>query len=307
MRKLRVLDLFSGIGGFSLGLERTGGFRTVAFCEIDKRCRSVLRKHWPDVQIFDDVRTLFGVECDVICGGFPCQDISVAGKRAGITGERSGLWNEYARLVGELRPQYVIVENVAALLIWGLGRVLGDLAALGYDAEWHCIPASAVGAPHRRDRIWIVAYPRCEGIHERRLSDNAVEENLRPGGVVSNGLQEGAFIKGEALANAHQPRLQGRIGRILQERASERAAWDSGASIPDTDRQPEPRIEDQAGGRFGRSPEARTSWWFSEPDVGRVANGVPSRMDRLKELGNAVVPDIPEIIGQAILQAEGMM
>ena len=350
---LRVLDLFSGIGGFSLGLERTGGFRTVAFCEIDKRCRSVLRHHWPEVPIFDDVRTLTGVECDVICGGFPCQDISVAGKRAGITGERSGLWSEYARLIGELRPRYVIVENVSALLIWGLGRVLGDLAALGYDAEWHCIPASAVGAPHRRDRIWIVAYPGREGVHERRLSDDAVEENSRPGGMVANGLQKGAFIEREALADpasadawrnseqsegqepahreptqllpdasggsradqawsdnqvahAHQPRLQGRLGRILQERASERAAWESGASVPDADSQPEPRIEDQARGRFGRSAEARTAWWFAEPDVGRVANGVPSRMDRLKELGNAVVPDIPEIIGRAILEEEGL-
>lgn len=161
----RVLDLFSGIGGFSLGLERTGGFQTVAFCEIDPYCRRVLRKHWPDVPQYEDVRTLTaerlaadGIDADVICGGFPCQDISVAGKGAGIEGERSGLWSEYARIIGEIRPKFVIVENVAALLGRGLSRVLGDLAALGFDAEWHCIPASAVGAPHPRDRLWIVAH-----------------------------------------------------------------------------------------------------------------------------------------------------
>ena len=160
---MRVLDLFSGIGGFSLGLERAG-FETVAFCEIDKKCHKVLNKHWPDVPIFEDVCTLTkellderGITVDVICGGFPCQDISLAGKGAGIEGERSGLWTEYARIISELRPKFVIVENVAALLSRGLDRVLGDLAEIGYDAEWHCIPASAVGAPHRRDRIWIVA------------------------------------------------------------------------------------------------------------------------------------------------------
>ena len=152
---MRVLDLFSGIGGFSLGLERAG-LRTVAFCEIDPYCRAVLRKHWPDVPCYDDVTTLNierlnadGIGADVIAGGFPCQDISTAGKGAGITGERSGLWKHYARIIGEVRPRYAIIENVSALLSRGLGDVLGDLSALGYDAEWHCIPASAVGAPHR--------------------------------------------------------------------------------------------------------------------------------------------------------------
>jgi DNA (cytosine-5)-methyltransferase 1 len=159
---VRVLDLFSGIGGFSLGLERAG-MRTVAFCEIEPYCQAVLRKHWPGVPCFPDVRELHAADlperADVICGGFPCQDISVAGKGAGIDGERSGLWSEYARLIGEVRPSYVIVENVAALLGRGLGRVLGDLSEIGYDAEWHVISAADVGAPHLRERVWIVAYP----------------------------------------------------------------------------------------------------------------------------------------------------
>jgi DNA (cytosine-5)-methyltransferase 1 len=187
-KKLRVLDLFSGIGGFSLGLERTGGFETVAFCEIEKFPRSILRKHWPDVPCYADVTELTRdvldndtITVDVITGGFPCQDISVAGRQAGIgEGTRSGLWSEIARLVGELRPEYVIVENVAALLAgpkskpggW-FGRILGDLAELGYDAEWENIPAAAMGASHRRERIWLVAYTQREG-RQRLISHNGL-------------------------------------------------------------------------------------------------------------------------------------
>jgi DNA (cytosine-5)-methyltransferase 1 len=174
MSKLRVLDLFSGIGGFSLGLERTGGFETVAFCEIEPFPRRVLAKHWPGVPCYEDVRTLTAdrlaadgiTGIDVITGGFPCQDISVAGKRAGIAdGTRSGLWSEIVRLACELRPQFLIVENVANLLrgpserpgAW-FGRVLGDLAECGFDAEWRNIPAWLVGLPHQRERVWLVAY-----------------------------------------------------------------------------------------------------------------------------------------------------
>src|SRR6185437_6667180 len=168
--KMNVLDLFSGIGVFSLGLERAG-FKTVAFCEINRFCRRVLAKHWPEVSIYDDVRTLTaerlradGIRVDVVCGGFPCTDISRAKMHrwTGIDGEQSGLWSEYARLIGELRPLYAIVENTADLLGRGFERILGDLAALGYDAEWHCITAAAVNAPHLRDRLWLVAYPNCE-------------------------------------------------------------------------------------------------------------------------------------------------
>ncbi len=145
---MNVLDLFSGNGAISLGLERAG-MRTVAFCENEPYCRAILGKIWPSVPCYDDVRTLTaaqlaadGIAVDLIAGGFPCQDISLAGKGAGLAGERSGLWRDYARLIGELRPSYVIVENVSALLKRGIGTVLGDLAKLGYDAEWHVIPAS---------------------------------------------------------------------------------------------------------------------------------------------------------------------
>ena len=241
MSKLRVLDLFSGIGGFSLGLERTGGFETVAFCEIEDFPRRVLAKHWPEVPCYHDVRELTadklaadGIAVDVICGGFPCQDISTAGHGAGLDGKRSGLWSEYSRLIGELRPKFVIVENVAALLGRGLDRVLGDVAAFGYDAEWHCIPASAVGAPHQRDRIWIVAHPKSIRHRSRGAIRDICEKN-------------------------------GRSGRTLL------------------------------------SKLAISGWWETEPSLDRVANGLPHRVDRIKGLGNAVVPQIPELIGNAIL------
>lgn len=244
---LRVLDLFSGIGGFSLGLERAG-MTTVAFCEIEEYPRRVLAKHWPGVPIYDDVRTLTadalrrdGIAVDVICGGFPCQDLSVAnvvGK--GLAGERSGLWREYARLVREIRPRYVIVENVAALLGRGAGDVLGDLAACGFDAEWFALPASAIGAPHHRDRLWIVAYPCGTG---------------REGHQSILGL-----LESEAKASAKHGNPFAGAWRAL-------------------------------GGGFANL---------------RPSDGVSVALERrkLKATGNAVVPQIPELIGRAIIKAE---
>lgn len=168
---MRVLDLFSGIGGLSLGLERAG-MRTIAFCEIEPFCRAVLAKHWPEVPQYDDVRAITGarlaadgLEPDVICGGFPCQDISYAGPGGGLSGSRSGLWWEFARIIGEVGPRYVLVENVAALLDRGMGEVLGTLSDLGFDAEWSVVSACALGAAHMRRRVFIVAY--ANGQHGR--------------------------------------------------------------------------------------------------------------------------------------------
>jgi len=250
---LRVLDLFSGIGGFSLGLERTGGFETIAFCEIEDFPRRVLAKHWPEVPCYDDVRTLTatrlaadGITPNVLTGGFPCQDVSAAGKQAGIgDGTRSGLYAEVVRLAREIRFDYIILENVSALLsgpndnpgAW-FAQILADLAAIGYDAEWHNIPASALGAPHRRERIWIIAYPKCAG-RQRPVADDCIFSS--------------AF---QAFTIPFDGSIAGWCG--LAER---------GAPL-------------------------------------RNGDGVPLWLDRsrLKALGNAVVPQIPELIGRAILR-----
>jgi DNA (cytosine-5)-methyltransferase 1 len=301
------LDLFSGIGGFSLGLERTGGFQTVAFCEIDPFCRKVLMKHWPKVPCYHDVRELTaerlradGIVPDVICGGFPCQDISLAGKGAGLDGERSGLWSEIARLAGELRPRFLIVENVSALLARGLDRVLGDLAEIGVDAEWHCIPASAVGAPHRRDRVWLVAYPNAERLEGTKLQRQRVGKQPRAGyegGDVANADgSEWRALSGACGRVEGQQRLpQGQEGSGGLKPSREDVADANGAGLQN-------RIAVRLRQELATPPS--DGWWRVEPDVGRVAHGVPSRVDRLRALGNAVVPQIPELIGRAILAAE---
>jgi DNA (cytosine-5)-methyltransferase 1 len=317
---LRVLSLFSGIGGFDLGLERTGGFRTVAFCEIDAFCRAVLAQHWPLVPCYDDVRGLTaerlradGIAVDVIVGGFPCQDVSAAGKGRGLDGERSGLWFEFARLVGELRPRYAIVENVSALLGRGFDRVLGSLATLGYDAEWHCIPAAAVGAPHRRDRVWIIAHIQTDA---QRSDANGVRPHHPPmheQGVAVELRHEqvgDAEPVGYDVADADgEPRREGRQGDAAQGSRGRNAdrggvgaglADAGGAGLP----APKREILCPARWREERRAAAECGWWAVEPDVGRVAHGIPARVDRLRSLGNAVVPQIPEVIGNAILDAE---
>ena len=298
--KLKVLDLFSGIGGFSLGLERTGGFETVAFCEIDSFCRQVLAKHWPGVPIHDDIQVLSadwlaetGAWPDVICGGFSCQDISVAGKGAGLGGERSGLWREYARLIGEIRPRFVLVEKVAALLGRGLADVLGDLAALGYDAEWHCIPASAIGAPHRRDRVWIVADATSGGwgvngnVSETRCDTRA--------GQPSDCGADVADTRSTGLPGAEQPERREPIVTAADIwRATTQCRWR--------------RAEPGMGGTFDgvpagahRYPVDVEPWEGDTPRT--VGRGYADRPSRLRAIGNAVVPQIPELIGRAILEA----
>ena len=167
---MRFGSLFSGIGGMDLGLERAG--MTCAWqVEIDEFCRKVLTKHWPNVPKFNDVREVgkHNLEpVDLIAGGFPCQDISHAGLRIGIDGKRSGLWSEFARIIRELRPRLALVENVPALADRGMDRVLGDLARLGFDAEWFVLSACAFGAPHTRERMFILAYPTGEQSRQLR-------------------------------------------------------------------------------------------------------------------------------------------
>lgn len=315
---LTIGSLFSGIGGLELGLERAG-MRTVWQVEMDDYASKILERHWPDALRFRDVREVGSHNLppvDLICGGFPCQDISFAGKGAGIAGERSGLWSEFARIVRELRPRYVVVENVAALLARGLGVVLGDLAACGYDAEWDCIPAAAVGAHHLRDRIFIVAYAHGDALWEQQVSDLG-----RSGAAVA------AFDGADrALADAASERLDERLQLVgapakeplpsdprshphpYRERLSERAKRDgeaeAGRSV---------FAGRDAGGLRDAASELRSTFqrnregegiWATEPDVGRVAHGVPARVDRLRCLGNAVVPQVAEFIGRRIVAME---
>lgn len=230
---MKVLDLFSGIGGFSLGLERAG-METIAFCEIDKFCQKVLKKHWPNVPIYEDVRELNGsnISADVICGGFPCQPHSYSGIRKASKDSRD-LWPEYARIISESKPMLVIAENVLGLLSSETGRyfarILSDLADLGYDAEWFNLPAGAIGAPHLRPRVWLVAYSN--------------KTQLKRGGLSSGIYQE--------YTNTRHSR-----------------------------------------------------WGKDKSGVVRTSNGIPFQMDRVGALGNSVVPQIPEIIGRAIIKIE---
>ncbi len=283
----KVLDLFSGIGGFSLGLERTGGFETVAFCEIDEKARKVLGKHWPDVPIYEDIKEMTieqlqadGIVPTVITGGFPCQDISFAGKGAGIVGERSSLWNEMFRLIRDVRPEWVIAENVSALRSRGLALVLQDLCSIGYCVEWHCIPASAVGAPHQRDRIWIIAHPNTDSGRQSQLS----EQHSGQESWSKSSFRDDPSRLRSHVANTNIPRLQRRISKGLSECSSKFTARERGS----------------------RKRELRDHWETSS-GIQRVADGIPKRVDRLKQIGNAVVPQIPELLGTAILSSEGKL
>ena len=289
VRKLRVLDLFSGIGGFSLGLERTGGFETAAFCEFAEFPRQILAKHWPDVPCFPDVRELKGTDIegpvDVICGGYPCQPFSTAGQRRGQEDDRH-LWPEFNRLVAELRPTWIIGENVAGHISMGLDDVLSDLEGQGYTARTFVIPACAVSAPHRRDRVWTVA-------HAPQLQRNGSGEYRQ-----SSERQIPEFGKRSGPQPLADTERGGRQGQGKPINASNQAQEGKGKAVePINGGQRQERcVKPGLGGVFDG-----LSYWLDEPRE-RVKAGVPNRAPRLKALGNAVVPQIPEMIGRAILE-----
>ncbi len=268
-------SLFSGIGGLELGLEWAGVGRTAWQVEQDEWCRRVLARHWPDAnRSVIDVR-LAGKETlprvDVLCGGFPCQDISQAGKGAGLSGERSGLWREMLRVIRELGPRIVVLENVSAITIRGLDTVLGSLAEAGYDAEWSCLRALDVGAPHRRERWFCVAHPNGDG-----LAKQWWQRPERCDAVRCNGAREGFRDANAALGpTALEPRL-GRDPYGLSARV-------------DGYRWPAPR---------GMAQHAH------EPP--RVVEHYRGRRERLKALGNAVVPQCAYHIGLQI-RAMGLL
>ena len=306
-------SLFAGIGGFDLGLERAG-MACAWQVEREPYAVRVLEKHWPNVRRHDDVCTFPPAEgnwaVDLICGGFPCQDISVAGKGLGLAGKRSGLWVEMHRIIGELRPRYVIVENVAALLSRGMDTVLGDLSQIGYDAEWHVIPACAVGAPHRRDRVWIVAYASGEHSTQERGCDWA---NATGGGTWRNNggrsfgddrRQLEAETDGDVADPERVPSDEfdsvEMFGR-RQEQAKQVGMDCRGSNVADADRAGRQRQRRPQPESTQHATAELSSWWSTEPAVGRVVDGLPYRVDRLRGLGNAVVPQIVELIGRAII------
>lgn len=252
---MNELALFAGVGGGILGGQLLG-WRTVCAVERDAYAAAVLAQRqndglleafpiWSDVTTFDG-KPWKGI-VDVVSGGFPCQDISQAGLREGIKGKRSGLWSEMVRIIGEVRPRYVFIENVAALTIRGLDTVLSNLAEMGFDAEWGCLSAAAVGAPHLRERIWIVAKQQEFLSHSQHNRDGWGEQQ-----------QESVKEKNRKLADTHSAHGK-------RNKRTERSDQERTFSI-------------------------ESSWWQTEPHVGRVADGVAFRVDRLKAIGNGQVP-----------------
>ena len=275
---LTVGSLFSGIGGLDLGLERAG-MEVIWQSEIDPYGCRVLKKHWPEVVNHGNIKDInWGdvVRPDVLCGGYPCQPFSLAGRRAGEDDPRH-LWPWVRNAISELRPKYAILENVRGHLSMGGTSVIADLATIGYDSEWHVISAASVGAPHRRDRIVIIAHPNNSGSRAPECSsdNNWSQEIKRQNNIAQCGLSR------------HCPDV-----------ADYDSEWDGVNGSPETSRQ----------ARFFRSDNTRREasnvsrqWWATEPNVGRVANGVPNRVDRLRGLGNAVVPQVAELIGRMVI------
>ena len=291
---MRFGSLFAGIGGFDLGLERSG-MECAWQVEIDDYCNKVLAKHWPGVKRYGDIRTIGKRELepvDLICGGFPCQPYSVAGKRRGEDDDRN-LWPEFLRIVREVRPAWVLGENVPGIVPLYLDTVLSDLEGEGYTCWTFNIPACAVDAPHRRERIWVVAYGECVGREARPvLASLQSEIEVTEGQDIEQLREVVAYAEGEQGRRVQQGGFQSDIGAV-------------GKDVSDTEPERLERnvIEEMAGkgnGRSNSSP-ARSDWWTVEPNVGRVAHGVPARVDRLRALGNAVVPQVVEFIGRQIL------
>jgi DNA (cytosine-5)-methyltransferase 1 len=277
MEALNELALFAGGGGGILG-GKLLGWRTRCAVEIDPYCREILFARQRDgilepFPIWDDVCTFDGKpwrgHIDIITGGFPCQDISLAGKGAGIEGERSGLWHEFARIIHEVRPRYAFVENSPALLVRGIDRVLGDLAEMGYDAEWCVLGAGDVGAPHIRKRIWILAY------------SNSHEHQGDPYERGGQGESPGIAVLSANTCGQRLPQSE-------QETIFREGRGHEGGTTSQCDRGPtQSRICRISN---GLAVQLDRPWANEPPDVPRVAKGIPNRVGRLKALGNGQVP-----------------
>jgi len=308
---MKVLDLFSGIGGFSLGLE-WAGMSTVAMCEKDPYCRKILAKHWPDLTIHEDIRNLDGRQytnsIDLVCGGFPCQPFSVAGKQRGKLDDRH-LWPEMLRVIKESKPRWVIGENVFGFINMALDDVQADLEKEHYEVRKFLLPAVAVDARHRRDRIILIAYSNRDSLWEQS----------RWSGGENGQSQTQSTINGpsQSMANANSSWEQQPKGTEQQI-----GGWSSNSGEKDVANshgtRGEARLsgqepwEERKSGEFNDQGHQR-SWreevreWPAEPCVGRVADGVPNRVHRIKGLGNAVVPQLIQAIGELVIQTDHEM
>ena len=368
---MQVLDLFSGIGGFTTGLEQAG-FKTVAFCEIDKYCRLILKKHWPGVKIYHDVREVTrqqyehdGLELPkIITGGVPCQPFSVAGRKKGTKDNRH-LWPEMFRVIKDFNPRWVIVENVRGIINIEDGvvfeSVYTDLANEGYQTQSFIIPASGVGAPHRRERVWIVAHSDIDdakqSIRKSNEAQNKIQKEYRKENNSSRQSSRASEVwesnnRYEDVANSRRSvrgQQSSRNKESIRPRSSKETKWSTDSDSlarsserekimanteslgsngreveqskkesgekrvfrseargvsgsmanTDSDRKKWNQSEDRQGSRIKQD-----NWWNIEPDVGRVADGVQGRTHRLKGLGNAIIPQIAEEIGKAILKVD---
>ena len=302
-------SLFAGIGGFDLGFERAG-IETVWQVEIEEFCLKVLERHFPNAKRFKDIREVGAhnlEKVDIISGGFPCTDISIAGKKAGITGKQSGLWSEMFRVIGELRPRFAVIENVPNLVKLGLDRVLIDLASIGYDAEWQIISARDLGAWHLRKRIWIVAYPQGDGYRQvqykctKKLLYKNKETQKFKGGCrnVSNADKIHDDNPGYGTSKV--------CGKRQEKTEIQKHISDSGNKrIREHKRETK---ENQSISRSGLNQRIREAFdegrerWAVEPQLDRLVDGISHRVDQLKGLGNAIVPQIAEIIGKLIMES----
>lgn len=290
-------SLFSGIGGLELGLEWAGCGKTIWQVEQDEHARRVLEKHWPQAKRHKDVRLVGRSNLDpvdIVCGGFPCQDLSFAGKGAGLSGARSGLWKEFVRIIRELRPKFVVVENVPALAVRGFGVVLGDLAKCGYDALWTSVSASDVGAPHRRERLFVVGWIPTPNIAGIGRNANRLQERAPETVTVS--------CHSSNLADPNRARKQQPNRRWSQ--IGERSCNGSEV-VPDAHGLPTKTVEPGLvrdthgvserldGHRWPSGPSEEPQAW--EPP--RTARGVANREHRIRCLGNAVVPQVAYAIG----------
>lgn len=317
---LTVGSLFSGIGGLDLGLERAG-MRVIWQSEIDPYANKVLKKHWPEVPNLGNIKDIDWRSVErpaVICGGYPCQPFSQAGHRKGEKDSRH-LWPWVRQAISELRPRYAILENVRGHLSLGGTTVIADLAAIGYDAEWRIVSAASVGANHRRDRIIIVAYPNGSDAPYGRQCEDVPGEGASGGNdrnrSASNSWQIGMGGAGKGssnVADANSTRQQKQ--RFSQSNETQHATIECGGQhVADSDAWKTGgrtgRVQQSAGLVFGGDNYRRGTqsyagwqWWETEPNLGRVANGVPNRVDRLRGLGNAVVPQVAEVIGRLVVE-----